>query len=571
VPTQLDFGAAAGINARVRYSKPLVCVLLLCSLPAWSQAPESVHYELTPEVETGRLRVEMSWDTVGRTLSAVFIAPRWGTVENVAAQVRDLKFEGGVTGVRKQETVWLLQHGRGATVTCSYEIDPGRRTLEWDAPHAPVTTRSFFHGVGNTFLIVPIAGAGMPERYNVLLRWHLPPRWDAVCSWGSGPVVADELAPADVRNSVYLAGRIVSRTVESEGHKITVALVDRFGFRADEFAALAAKIVGLECRFMGETDFPPLVVAAAPVGDAIGAQDARLVGMGLYRSFDLLAAPASTLNDGFESLFAHELFHHWNGSLLKASEPDKLVYWFIEGFTDYYSLRILYESGYWSASTYAKWINRHLRQYQNNPAINATNEQIAERYWHERDTVGEIPYQRGVLLGLRWHRLARQHGISDGLDRLFKTLVALGRAGGFELSNAAIRETGLRVLGDWFGAEFDRYVTAAETIEVPRDALAPELVADYERVYEYELGFDAQKAARDKRIRKLVRGSAAEKAGLREGDQLVAAKVHADADQQIELEVRRGEQVKSIRYYPRGRRTLALQFHPTNSREPSAP
>lgn len=555
----------------VRFLQPLACVLLLCSLPAWSQAPEVVHYELTPQVESGRLRVEMSWDTVGRTMSAVFIAPHWGTVDDVPGLVRDLKFGGGVMGVRRQETVWLLQHGRDATVTCTYEIDPGRRALDWDAPHMPVTTRAFFHGVGNTFLIVPIAGAGMPERYNVALRWRLPPRWTAICSWGSGPVVGDELAPADVRNSVYFAGRIVSRTVESEGHTITVALVDRFRFQAEEFAALAAKIVGHECRFMGDADFPPLVVAAAPVGEAIGAHDSRLVGMGLYRSFDLLAAPASTLNDGFENLFAHELFHHWNGSVLKASEPDKVVYWFIEGFTDYYSLRILYESGYWDASTYAKWINRHLRQYQNNPAINATNEQIAERYWRERDTVGEMPYQRGVLLGLRWRLLAREHGVPDGLDRLFKALVDKGRGGGFELSNAAIRETGVRVLGDWFGAEFDRYVTGAETIDVPRDALAPELTADYEEVYEYELGFDAQKAAKDKRIRKLVRGSAAEKAGLREGDELAAAKVHSDADQPIELEVRRGEGVKSIRFYPRGRRTLALQFRPLGSHRPRAP
>lgn len=559
------------VNGGVKISYPLACVLLLTSLPAWSQNSEVVRYELAPQVETGGVRVEMSWDTAGRTLSAVFIAPRWGTVNDVPGLIRNLQFGGGVTGVRKQETVWLLQHGRDATITCTYEIDPGRRTLDWDAPHLPVTTRTFFHGVGNTFLIVPIAGAGMPEKYNFALRWRLPPRWTAICSWGSGPAAGEELTPTDLRDSVYFAGRVDSRTVERDGRTITVALVDRFEFGVDEFSALAAKILEYECRFMGETEFPRLMVAAAPVGEAIGANDSRLVGMGLYRSFDLLAAPASTLNDGFESLFAHELFHHWNGGVLKAGQPDKLVYWFIEGFTEYYSLRILYESGHWDAKTYAKWINRHLRQYHNNPAANATNEQIAERYWRERDSVGEIPYQRGVLLGLRWHRLARSQGTPDGLDRLFKALVALGRTGEFELSNAAIREVGVRVLGDWFGAEFDRYVTAAETITVPRDALAPEFVADLEEVYEYQLGFDANKAAKDKRVRKLVRGSAAEKAGVREGDQLVAAKVHADPDQPIELAVKRGEEVRQIRYYPRGRRTLALQFHVADSHTLSAP
>ena len=114
-------------------------------------------------------------------------------------------------------------------------------------------------------------------------------------------------------------------------------------------------------------------------------------------------------------------------------------------------------------------------------------------------------------------------------------------------------------------------MTAAETITVPRDALAPEFVADLEEVYEYQLGFDANKAAKDKRVRKLVRGSAAEKAGVREGDQLVAAKVHADPDQPIELAVKRGGEVRQIRYYPRGRRTLALQFQVADSHTLSAP
>jgi predicted metalloprotease with PDZ domain len=160
--------------------------------------------------------------------------------------------------------------------------------------------------------------------------------------------------------------------------------------------------------YLSSHGYPSPASIAVPVGDPISRGDSRLVGMGLYDSFALLAAPASTLSDGFESLFAHELFHYWNGRVLQAAKPDKLVYWFVEGFTEYYALRILYESGYWKPDVYAKWINRHLRQYHDNPAIHASNQAILERYWPERDTVGEVPYQRGVLLGLRWHRLRRK-------------------------------------------------------------------------------------------------------------------------------------------------------------------
>ena len=58
-----------------------------------------------------------------------------------------------------------------------------------------------------------------------------------------------------------------------------------------------------------------------------------------------------------------------------------LVYWFTEGLTDYYALRILRESGFWKQRLYAKWINRHIREYFHNPAIGATNDQIRKEFW----------------------------------------------------------------------------------------------------------------------------------------------------------------------------------------------
>jgi len=542
-----------------------VLLIGVAALVADAQPYELVSFEVAPQSDTGRVRVQATWLTRGRTASAIYASPRWGTVQNVPALIRELEFAGDVTSVEPKGTRWLLRHPRDGTVSYSYEVEPGRRELDWESAHYPVTTKTFFHGFGDTFLITPQSGGGLPEVYNFTLRWVLPPGWDAVCSWGKGRSVGAPLAPADLRNSSYLAGEIVVRTVERDGLRVTVALRDRFRFDADEFAKLATTIVEQECRFMGEQSFPPFVVVAVPIGLPINAGDTRLMGMGLYNSFTLLAAPGSTLTDAFEHLFAHELFHYWNGRLLKAEPPDKLVYWFVEGFTDYYALRILYESGHWTPEVYCKWINRHLREYHNNPAVHATNQEIAERYWKERDTVGEVAYQRGLLLGLRWHRLARQRGVPDGLDRLFKTLVERGRRGGFEVSNDTIRQAGIELLGAWFAEELDRFVARAETVDVPADALAPELIGTSRRVHSFELGFDASATSRARRIRGLVARSEAEKAGLREGDEVVAAKTHRDPDQQIELTVRRQGKLQTVRYYPRGEPTYVLQFEPARA------
>ena len=255
--------------------------------------------------------------------------------------------------------------------------------------------------------------------------------------------------------------------------------------------------------------------------------------------------------------------------MLGAREPAERAYWFVEGFTDYYALRILYESGRWTAETYAKWINRHLKQYQENPARNVRNDVIEREFWSARDTVGEVAYQRGLLLGLRWHRVADQHGVSGGLDRMFKKLVAEGRGGGLEVDNKVLRAAGVREMGAWFGAEFDRYVMRAETVDVPTDALAPALVGKVKPVYAFDPGFDVAESLKARKVRGLKRSGPAARAGLRSGDKLVGWTVHGDPDKHILLQVERRGDVKEIKYYPRGAGVEVLQFvEPGTARGP---
>jgi predicted metalloprotease with PDZ domain len=519
---------------------------------------ESLRYVLSPDFDHGVLHVELTWETGQRRQSALRVSERVGPIDNVPGMVRNLRCSGGY---RQRGGLWVIAHRPGEQLRCTYDIATGRQAFDdWDYIHAPITTDEFFHGLGNAFLLVPNSGTGVSEEFEVVLRWRLPAGDTAVCSWGAGRHIGARMKVTDLRHSVYLAGRLAKKAIEQDGRTVTVAMVDQFGFTVDEFARMTTTIIKHECDFMQEESFPDFVVTAIPVGEPLKPGDARLAGSGLYNSFALFVAPESKLNDAVEHLFAHELFHYWNGRLLQARQPERRVYWFVEGFTDYYALRILHESGYWDAAQYAKWINRHIREYYLNPAINASNEEINQYYWSKRSTVGEVAYQRGLLLGLRWHKLARKNGVREGIDRLFKALVNRGRSGGFQVSNAAVRRAGEELLGRWFAAEFDRYVTKAETIELPADALAPELTGQPTEVYAYELGFDRQRSLRERKVRGLVRGSAAEQAGLHEGDQLVSWGIRGDPDIPVKLGVRRGNETQTVTYYPRGARRVVVQF-----------
>lgn len=529
---------------------------------ARAQTVEALRYTLRPDPEAGVLHVELVWETRGRRISGLRLARDWGPIRNVPGMLRNLRFVGA--RAKREGGLWTLRHAKDATIRCSYTVDPQHRAF--DEPrwaHVPITSRDVFCGMGPAFLLTPHPGGVAPERYEVVLRWELPDGWTAACSWGVGRHVGATLRAEDLRRSVYVAGRLVTRSTKQAAPQVGVAVAGRFAFTADALLARARRIIDAECAFVGETDFPDFVITLVAVGPPADNGPTKLTGSGLYHSFALFLAPGSRLTDAVEHLFAHELFHFWNGERIQPAEPARRVAWLTEGLTDYYALRILFESGIWDDQTFATWINRHIREYHANPAIHASLDEIERHFWDRRDTLGEVVYQRGLLLGLRWHRKAREAGVADGLDALLHRLLAAARAdANLRVTNAQVRALGTELFGAWFGQEFDRFVIRGETIRVPADALLPKLRGESKTVYAFDPGFDLPASVRQRRVVGLRRGSAAERAGLREGDVLVAASVRDDPDTPVKLTVRRGGKLRTIRYLPRGRAMVVMQFEP---------
>lgn len=527
------------------------------------QKPEALTYVLTPDFGRGRLKVEITWATHGRTSSALSVSPHFGRIDDVSALLKNVRIHGD-RNVNRQGALWLVSHARDAQLGVSYEIALGRNRFDdWEEQHLPLTTPEFFHGVGSAFLMTPNSHPGTPATFETALRWVLPAGWKGVSSWGGVTRSAGApMPPSDLRQSVYFAGKLETRTIKEDGLVVSVAMAPGFDFSIDEFAEFTTRIIKAETKFVREPAFPPFVVTAMPAGPPIKEGESRVAGSGLYHGFALYLAPRSTLTDGVQSLFAHELFHQWNGRLLPGADPERLVYWFTEGFTEYYALRILYESGIWDAKTYAKWLNRHLREYAENPARNATNGEIDARYWTDRDTVGQVAYQRGVLLGLRWNALAKKQGTRSGVDAWFFGLLEAARGTTVALTNDRLRQTGVVTFGAWFGPEFDRHVRDAVTIDVPADALAPALHGRLEKIVGYDLGFDRGRSLAERKICGLRAGSAAAAAGLREGDALAAWNITGDPATLTRVEVRRDGKSMKFEFHARGATHDVLQFSP---------
>lgn len=547
-------------RGRIRMRTAIRGLLVLCGIVAAVRA-ETVTYECAPDPEAGLIRVSITWVVGKRESSILQINPSAGSIQDVPSLLKNLAFEGAEAVVQEGAN-WQISHRPNVTLHVEYVVKPRQRNLDWEKTQLPVTNNRFFHGLGRTFLLTPQAGGGLPAEYEFIFRWKLPERWKAVCSWGgAAPTVGAKLTPADIRESVYFAGTLKLASRRDVGRSVTLAFIDEFDFTADSFLDTATRIIAHQAAFTRETRFPDFLITAVPVGEPVKPGDARLVGVGLYHSFALWLAPRSQLSDALENLFAHELFHFWNGRILRAAEPDKLCYWFSEGMTDYYAFRILHESGDWTPQTYCKWINRQLREYAHNPAIRATNEDIARDYWPKRNTVGEVAYQRGALLGLRWHQLARQKGVKGGLDRWFFALLDQARKNpDSEYRNADLKAAGVRELGPWFAGEFERFVENCEPVDVPREALGERFVGKVTSTYDFAPGFDVDRSRSQRKVIGLHPGSSAAKAGLREGDELLALRIQPDPALESALRIRRDGQERELRYFARGERRELLQF-----------
>jgi predicted metalloprotease with PDZ domain len=108
-------------------------------------------------------------------------------------------------------------------------------------------------------------------------------------------------------------------------------------------------------------------------------------------------------------LFARELFHAWNPQRLGGFEEvggveDERLYWFSEGFTDYYASLLLLRAGLISLDDYLARYNSSIKDYYASPVRLLTAAEMVQK----RRTNGDAErlfYQWGCLLAqLRGYR-----------------------------------------------------------------------------------------------------------------------------------------------------------------------
>lgn len=176
-----------------------------------------------------------------------------------------------------------------------------------------------------------------------------------------------------------------------------------------------------------------------------------------------------------------------------------------------------------------------------NPEMNASNEEIRVRFF-DNDALSVVPYTRGALYAAELDAaLRRASGGKRSLDELIRSLGLEERAA------SAFREAVLREAGPEAAERFDAVIVRGEQPNPPEDAYGFRFTRRPRTIARYELGFDDRGGS----VRELISGSAAQRAGLVEGDELISVEAAPLLPtQEVTVVVKRDGKEHVVRYFP---------------------
>ena len=515
-----------------------------------------------------RFDVTLSFDSEARITTHLRGTANWGGVDNFGEPLRNIEAvnPGASVAADTLPMRWTVRHKAGERIQVRYQILNGVANVDGDSPvdHRDMFRNQlgekFFSAFGHGMFLVP-EEASPPGTVFCINFTQLPAGWSFVSSFGAGQEAGrvsymTSVSYDVIRHAVFLGGDFRVQRRDIEGRPLYVAIRGDWPFEDGKFVDATATLIGAQRRFFGDFDYPHFLISLVPNRVTQGSSTG---GTAVYNAFAMHASKDFTVpGRSFEYLIGHEHLHTWIPVRIGAhgEEADQAArYWFSEGFTDYLTHRLLLATGMWTLEDFAAGMNRVMERYFTSWARSATNARVAKEFWTHRE-VGQIPYLRGELLAWRWDGALRRKDTT--LDGVLKSLVlprdklpASDSADPRDYATARLQSAMKALLGAEVERDMAAYVERGDTLPVGAAFLGPCFTRTLESKVPFELGFDSAGIAL-RRVQGVVAGSAAERAGLRDGMELVGWSIHfGDTAKEVVAQVRDDNgQVRDYTYRP---------------------
>lgn len=491
-------------------------------------------------------------DTVAATLMAVEVRDAAGLVSLTATEAdrpieaaRDA-YAGGPS------RSWIAQRRTRGVISVRYTV-PAAAVLPPRGAAPPFAFSNDGGGTsaaGHVFLLLPPGD----RSYRTRLAWNLSglPRGSrGASSWGLGNVApAEPLKLGQLRSAFFMGGAIGTWPDLAPRSGFFSAWQGKPPFDAAALMRWTGALHGRYVELFAQNRPPPYGVFLRYNPINAGG------GVGLHHSFVTTYGRSGGQGsdpDDLRTTLAHEMFHTFQPFIEKPAGLESS--WFGEGLATFYQARLPLRYGMISPQAFLDNLNFHAGRYYTNAMATTPNSEVPKRFWADT-RVRTLPYDRGMLYFATIDAAMRKaSGGVRSLDQLMLAMLQRQQAGR-TTSNADWEQVLEAELGAGAVSDFRAFLDGKMPFP-ESDAFGPCFRRTSKSLRRYELGFDPAVLAEPKRIvRGLQPGSAAEAAGLRNGDEIVVPvpqdSIQGDQGRRLELSLLRDGRNFTITYLPRG-------------------
>jgi len=526
-----------------------------------SQGGNFVSYVVVPELANGSLvlKVGLTFKLDKSSDVDLVLPSEWQGATELYKHVSGIRVSPQGTSMRDSGNPARrhLSFDRGKPVHVEYTFEQGELAQGSQVFFGPVLNAKFFVLTGRNFLVYP----DIPEheRLPVSFEWKdFPSGWALADSLGVNQPCQETQSLLTLSNGLFVGGDFRLKNVLVAGQPVYIAVRGDWPFSDEHFADLAAKVLSAEREFWNDRNVPYYLVALMPMDAPSG----EYAGTAVEDGFLMLMSRGTQLGLDVQFLLAHEMFHTWNPAQLGEVGPEDPVYWFSEGFTDYYARLLLLRSSLIAPQEYLKEVNRVYSEYMASPARNYDKQLVQSQYF-ANPAAQRLPYLQGSLLALKWNALIGDHSAKrQSLDDAMRTLRRKAQGSEQTLTDRSLVTFLAGFTGPEAATDIRNYVVLGQTLPLPPNALGGCISIAKKPFYTFDSGFNIEALYRDGRIRDVKEGSEAFRAGLRDGQTVVQSTAidPNDADHAIEMTVLDSGLPKRVRYLPHGTQSEVDQY-----------
>ncbi|GAC1581595.1 MAG: hypothetical protein NVS3B20_12330 [Polyangiales bacterium] len=355
---------------------------------------------------------------------------------------------------------WTLPH-RCQKAKLVYSITGAPNGLAWGNEYDVVATDNLVTAIGETALLLPDCPDDTRTRVRVQFDLTEMPQTEGVYSLGEGSI---ETTTRSARHAYFAIGKFLTIRHQAGNLSLEARFAGTVHFNTAAASRDLIRLLSTEQKLFREEADETLRMLFVGMPAAQGASH----GTSLTSSAALWIDGFAKWGDQNARLSAHEMFHLYNGQIIRRRGPDAQTYFFSEGFTEHYTDEIMLRAGIWSPREWFEAVRFRLREYHAHPDVETPNDK-ADMKWG--GTAQQLPYLRGSLIAEYVDSVMRKQSKGKrSLDDFMRMLVGRARAHASLLDVEDVLRLIEKEVGPEEGKHVRRFAVEGLRISLPKDA-----------------------------------------------------------------------------------------------------